>query len=176
MKQIRRQSPEVLYCEDAVVCLDRRDVAGLVREACANPRGRVRVCAHRDAGDGLHEMLIVLGRDSYVRPHRHLGRSESSTSCPAARPFCSSTTAVGSLPPSTWESRHRGSTSTFGSTVPRITLCRFESEHLIFHETTAGPFDPSTTEQASWAPDGTDPADGRRFLRNAALPGREHAP
>src|SRR5204862_7136681 len=42
-----------------------------------NARRRARLCAHPNPDDPLHEMLIVLDRGTYVRPHRHAGKSES---------------------------------------------------------------------------------------------------
>jgi hypothetical protein len=55
------------------------------------------------------------------------------------------------------------------------------SDWLVFHETTAGPFDPSRTAFPDWAPDGSDAAAASRYmarlaseaaavLRNAARP------
>ena len=32
---------------------------------------------HRDAAETLHEMFICLHRDTYIRPHKHDGKSES---------------------------------------------------------------------------------------------------
>ena len=40
-----------------------------------------------------------------------------------------------------------------------------ETDHLVFHETTTGPFDPRTTEQAPWAPPADDAVAGLAFLR-----------
>ena len=32
---------------------------------------------HRDLNDLLHEMIIVIDKNSYIRPHKHLWKSES---------------------------------------------------------------------------------------------------
>ena len=40
-------------------------------------RKRARICAHRSNDDSLHEMIIALASRSYIRPHRHVSKSES---------------------------------------------------------------------------------------------------
>jgi hypothetical protein len=46
------------------------------------------------------------------------------------------------------------------------------SEWLVFHETTAGPFDPSRTAFPDWAPDGSDAAAVKDYV--AALASEAH--
>src|SRR5262249_51267108 len=67
----------VLVAHGPVVSVMRADVEQVRALAAASPRRRARLCAHPPAADPLHEMLIVLRRGSYVRPHRHRGKSES---------------------------------------------------------------------------------------------------
>lgn len=38
---------------------------------------RSRICFHRGSADALHEMMITFHRDTYVRPHKHLSKTES---------------------------------------------------------------------------------------------------
>jgi hypothetical protein len=42
------------------------------------------------------------------------------------------------------------------------------SEWLVFHETTAGPFDPSRTVFAAWAPDGSDAVTAADYMARLA--------
>jgi cupin fold WbuC family metalloprotein len=48
------------------------------------------------------------------------------------------------------------------------------SEWLVFHETTAGPFDPSGTEFPDWAPDGSDADAVRSFMAQVATLATAH--
>ena len=79
MIKFRRENDEVLYPEQDVVAVDKSCLDELKRLAQLNPRQRVRLCTHRSPNDPLHEMFIVHMRDCYVRPHKHLGKSESMT-------------------------------------------------------------------------------------------------
>ncbi len=38
---------------------------------------RSRICFHRDSKDPIHEMMITFHKDTYVRPHKHLSKTES---------------------------------------------------------------------------------------------------
>src|SRR5262245_15632112 len=73
----RQVSPEVFYAEGEIAVAGAELIDVLRRAAAASPKRRARLCAHPGTEDLLHEMLIVLGRDSYVAPHRHIGKSES---------------------------------------------------------------------------------------------------
>ena len=32
---------------------------------------------HKDIKDNLHEMIIILSKETYIRPHKHLNKAES---------------------------------------------------------------------------------------------------
>ena len=78
MTRMKRINDEVFVAEDQIVQVDGPQLETLKAQAARNPRQRARICAHKDVQDKLHEMLIVLARGAYVRPHKHLhkpGRS-----------------------------------------------------------------------------------------------------
>ena len=50
---------EVLYAADAIVQIDASDIEELKQKAKQNPRKRVRICAHKDTKENIHEMIIV---------------------------------------------------------------------------------------------------------------------
>ena len=75
----RFATPEVIYTDRALVVAGPEEVALLKREAATTPRRRCRLCAHPDPAAADHAMLIAMRGEGYVRPHRHLGRSETLT-------------------------------------------------------------------------------------------------
>ena len=75
--EYRKINEEVLYPDGKWVGLTIADLAFLRSEAAKNPRQRIRLCAHQGPQDKVHEMFIVHGKDAYVRPHRHLNKTES---------------------------------------------------------------------------------------------------
>ena len=68
---------EVQVATDPIVTLSRSDARHLIGLAERAEKRRSRICAHPTETDRLHEMLVVLDRSSYVRPHKHVGKVES---------------------------------------------------------------------------------------------------
>lgn len=68
---------EVFVAEGDIVQLDKQAVTLIKEKALHNTRGRARICAHKNAQDALHEMIIAIRSDSYIRPHRHRNKTES---------------------------------------------------------------------------------------------------
>ena len=74
---IRATSDEVFLATGGIVQVRAEDVALVKQKGTTNARKRARLCAHPGPDDKLHEMLIVLDRGTYIRPHRHSGKAES---------------------------------------------------------------------------------------------------
>jgi len=165
---LRAENPEVYYSDDAVVTADDATIAELKQIAAGNPRLRSRLCTHPDPSSGLHEMLIVHHRQAYVRPHKHFGKPESFH-------LIEGTARVVFL-------EDHGAIREVLEMAPygQGKLCYYRmpdglfhtilitSEWLVFHETTAGPFDPSRTAFPDWAPDGGDAALAQSFMAQLA--------
>jgi cupin fold WbuC family metalloprotein len=165
---LRAENPEVYYSDDGLVTADDATIAELKRIAAANPRLRSRLCTHPDPSSGLHEMLIVHHRQAYVRPHKHLGKPESF--------HLMEGTARVVIFEDDGQIRDVLEMAPFGQDK----LCYYRmpdevfhtilitSEWLVFHETTAGPFDPSHTAFPDWAPDGKDAAAAVNYMAQLA--------
>ena len=147
-----RVSDEVFYSDQPITLIDPESIGWLKRQAQAAPRRRARLCAHPDAEDGLHEMLIALGRISYVRPHRHRGKSESFHLIEGSLTvliFGDDGSLVRTIDMAAADpSRpfyYRLNAPLFHTVVPT-------SDPVVFHEVTNGPFRRQDTDFAPWAP------------------------
>lgn len=157
---------EVFYADGPIVRLDTGDIAFLKRHAAKTPRGCARVCAHPGADDLLHEMVIVLTKGFCVTPHRHRGKSESFHVIEGALTIVifdddgAIRDVIPMAPP--------GSDRTFYYRLPEKMYHTVipETDVVVFHETTNGPFKREDMEFAAWAPGENDPDDERRdFVR-----------
>src|SRR3954471_24654872 len=74
---LHQASQEVFIALDPIVRMGAQEVAFLKETARCSQRKRARICAHKSNDDNLHEMLIAIAAESYIRPHRHFGKSES---------------------------------------------------------------------------------------------------
>lgn len=158
------KSPEVVYSDGGFLAVDTRIVDMLKTGAALAPRRRCRLCLHAHPDSAQQEMLIVMHRDSYVRPHRHHGKVETlgivEGQCEALI-FDESGSVTERIAMSA-----PGSGGAFFYRMPMGTFhtLRFLSEWLVFVETTIGPFDPLASEGASWAPPESEQEAGRRYL------------
>jgi cupin fold WbuC family metalloprotein len=163
---VERINDEVFVASDPIVRLDKGAVDFVREQALRNPRGRARICAHRGNDDLLHEMLIGISGASYVRPHRHDHKSESFhlVEGEAEVVILSDDGEVEDVVP-------LGSEANFFYRLdtPRYHTLLLGSPVLVIHETTNGPFDPSQTGWAPFAPaEGTiEAAEYVRHLRQA---------
>jgi cupin fold WbuC family metalloprotein len=175
INELREVSPEVLYSDGGFLAVNQETIRLLKQMAQVSPRRRCRLCFHASPGDLQQEMLIVMHRSSYVRPHRHLRRAETLAiiegRCETLL-FDDAGHVAENLPMS--PAAEGG--SFFYKMPPGIfhTLI-FKSEWLVFLETTVGPFDPTSSEAAPWAPPETDAAAGHAYL-TGLFPGRLQKP
>lgn len=162
----RRVNDEVFYTTGDIASVDGAAIGWLKERAAANPRRRARLCAHPGTDDTLHEMLIVHGMDAYVRPHRHLGKSESFHLIEGELSVLildDAGTVVRRIdmaaPGGDKPFFYRLSAPLFHTVVPR-------SEPVVFHEVTNGPFRREETKFAAFAPEeSADPEEQRAYVR-----------
>jgi cupin fold WbuC family metalloprotein len=146
---LEKISEEVFMATDEVVRFDSRYVDFIKQSATKNARGRARICAHRGPVDALHEMLIALLSDSYIRPHRHHQKIES------FHLIDGSVDVVifnddGSIA-DVVELSLDGSFY-YRLDSPRYHTLLIKSPVLVIHEITNGPFDSSMSDFASFSP------------------------
>ena len=150
--QITRFNEEVLFTKDPITSINRIEIDELKTKARSNIRKRIRLCSHLDITDQVHEMLIVHSKNNYIRPHKHIGKSESFHIIEGALDIIifndqgviekvNSLNEFGSGLPFYF----RLSSSIFHTIVPKTDM-------VVFHETTSGPFVPKDTIFPNWAP------------------------
>lgn len=135
-----------------VITVSLQDLAPLIPAAAAASSRRARLCLHAGDEDLTQEMVICLLRDCYVRPHRHADKSESFLILEGRLTvilFDDSGDITQVIP--------LQSGGNHGSYYYRLSAAVWhtvvvEGDHVLFHETTTGPFIPSQTEFAPWAP------------------------
>lgn len=165
---MRKLNEEVLVAEGPLSQISRADIEPLKRQAPLTPRRRIRICAHPDAADRLHEMIIVQTRGVYIRPHKHLKKSES------AHVIEGTVDVVffdeGGRVTEVVQLGEYGSGRQFFYRLeePRYHTLLITSEFLVYHEVTNGPFVREDTVYAPWAPKESDIEACAQFQKNLA--------
>ena len=72
-----KQSENVFYSRDGIFVFTKEMEKYLTDFVLKNDFGIVRICAHKNQLDRLHEMIIVLNDSHFVTPHKHFNKSES---------------------------------------------------------------------------------------------------
>jgi cupin fold WbuC family metalloprotein len=157
-------APEVAYSDGSFLSVGPEIVSVLKQAAARSPRKRCRLCFHAGPESAQQEMLIVMHRDSYVRPHRHFGKVETLMVVDGeadALIFDEAGHVTDNIPMTA-----PGAGGHFFYRMPTETFhtLRFKSEWFVFIETTIGPFTTASSEGAVWAPPETDPQVGNAFL------------
>jgi cupin fold WbuC family metalloprotein len=152
---ISREGPEVFYSREPVVAVTPETVAWLKSVASLSDRKRSRLCAHAGPLAAVHEMIIALRQDVYVRPHRHRTKSESFHHI-EGEAWIVLFNELGDIDKVL--GLDASASAPFFFRIPSGVYHGFvmRSPWLVFHETTAGPFERSQMEFAPWSPDESD--------------------
>lgn len=152
MMNLREESPEVLVAAGSIVRVAAGEVAIVRARGVRSIRKRARLCAHTSPSDPLHEMIICLARGTYIRPHRHDAKSESFHIIEGELDVVlfeddGAIREVIRMGPYT-----SGAVFYYRLSEPVFHSVLVRSPHVLFHETTGGPFDRRATAFAPWSP------------------------
>jgi cupin fold WbuC family metalloprotein len=166
MSPIKKVNNEIFLAENGLVLVDHAQIEFLKAHAARSPRHRARLCAHKDGQDRIHEMLIALTQDVYIRPHKHLNKSESFhvIAGSALMVYFDDAGVIA-------EVIHIGDAASgrpfyFRDDDERYHTQIITSPFLVFHEVTNGPFNRADTLLAPWSPEETNLKASRAFLDN----------
>lgn len=152
MIRFKKVNDEIYVATDSVVQVDDTQLATLRQEAARNPRQRVRICAHKGPTDRLHEMLIVLTNQVYIRPHKHVNKTESFHVIEGAATVVFFDDNGGIHEVLRIGDSRSGRPFYFRNDDARYHTQIITSDSLVFHEVTNGPFHRADTIFAPWAP------------------------
>lgn len=161
-----KKNPEVFFAEGGNLRLRAEDIQGLKARVAGTPRQRVRLCAHQTMDDPVHEMFIVMGRWTYVRPHKHRHKVESFHVVEGramALEFDDDGRIARTVPMGGYGS---GRCFFYRSPAQAYHSWLILSKVFVLHEVTNGPFRRRNTLFAPWSPDDTDPQAIKRFLNH----------
>jgi cupin fold WbuC family metalloprotein len=155
MEHIYRKNPGVFVANGPIACISKSDLARIKEDACVVPMRRSRICAHTSADDPVQEMIIAMCRDSYIAPHRHVGKTESFHVIEGQADIyffdeSGEITRIVSLSADSPEGfYYRLSAPLYHTVLPHGPM-------LVVHETITGPFNPDISVQAPFAPHAED--------------------
>lgn len=164
---MREINDSIFYADEQIIKVNRQDVEFLKEKAHVSKTVRSRLCMHKNVDAKLHEMFIVHFRDTYVRPHKHLTKSESIHIIEGLADLIifdneGEITDVVSLGEyNSGEYFYYRMDEDFYSTI------MINSDICVFHETTKGPFDrQKNTVPAAWSPSVEEHELVKKYMHN----------
>ncbi len=161
----RKVNDEVLYPNERFVNLNAADMTFLKAEAFKNPRKRIRLCTHQSTDDNVHEMFIVHVKDAYVRPHKHINKSESLYLIEGEVDVIFFNDHGEIIKKVEMGSPISGKFFYYRLADPFFHTFCIKTDLICFYEVTEGPFNRVDTVFPSWAPDGNDKKSVEVFMR-----------
>lgn len=154
--KIKKQSIDVLVAADKHISLSRRDLESLKEKVLKTPKKRIRINIHASPKDRIHEMFIVICKDTYIRPHKHLLKKESYHVIEGRATnvlFDEKGTIRKAISMSDYAS---GSDFYYKLNEPLYHCLVIQSDYFVFVEVTNGPFRKTDNIFAPWSPDEKD--------------------
>jgi cupin fold WbuC family metalloprotein len=167
--KLRCISTELFQAEGPISSIGPHEIEVLRGVVYRSPKRRVRINLHPKNDDTLHEMIIAIDKQSYIRPHFHPNKSESFhviDGCVDVIIFdeCGDIIKIVELgAPGTGRAFYYRMSEPFFHT---LVVC---SELLIIHETTNGPFEAGATQFAKFAPEAHEIDSITTFCRELKL-------
>jgi cupin fold WbuC family metalloprotein len=149
----KKVNDDVFLAQADIVKLDARAIHFVKDKAHFSAKKRARICAHKQPDDSLHEMVIAILAESYIRPHRHHNKIESFHLIEGEADviiFYDDGTIQDVVP--------LGGKNCFYYRLnfPAYHTLIIHSPILVIHEITNGPFDVSAADYAIFSPHEND--------------------
>ena len=171
---LRKVNEEIFIAEDTIVRCGDTEVEFLKRQAQASPRKRARICAHKTNEDALHEMLIVIAAASYIRPHRHIGKSESFHIIEGEVDVAVFDDAGALTDVIELGAHGSGRNFFYRLSHSAFHTLLIHTDFLVIHEVTNGPFDRAGSVLADFAPAETDLDAVREYMQRVSAQVARH--
>jgi cupin fold WbuC family metalloprotein len=164
---LTQKSPEVFIADGPIATIGVDDIEMLRRAVGKTAKKRVRINAHSDGGDQLHEMIIAIDHTSYIRPHKHPGKSEAFHIVEGAVDIVIFDEAgeITRIVPLAAKAAgtNGGAAFYYRMSGPFFHTLIIRSDLLVVHEITNGPFRPEATVFAEFAPPDCDTQAAARY-------------
>ena len=161
MKSVIHNKKNLLYFNNNIV-------KELKAMAIKSLKKKSRICCHIDIKDKTHEMIIVLMKDSYVRPHIHPSNKSESYMVISGKMSVLIFDNHGKIK----KIINLGNCSSGKNFYYRTSKGYWHmplatSKYCVYHETYSGPFVKNKdVKYASWAPDESDLFKAQSYIKN----------
>ncbi|XDZ69369.1 WbuC family cupin fold metalloprotein [Alphaproteobacteria bacterium LSUCC0226] len=168
MLNLRMLSPEAHQAEEPLVSLCADEFDFLKNAITKSSRNRSRICTHKNTDEALHEMFVIYGNETYVRPNKHFDKDESVLVVEGRCDVCFFDNNGRVLRKISLGDQSSG--LPYYCRIPKeiYHTVVIHSQKLVLFEATSGPFDPADTHYAEWSPEEGDKEGIKKFQSSLA--------
>lgn len=162
--QIKKINEAIYYPDESFVNIQKKDIDILKTAVQSTQFKRNRLCTHSDVEDVLHEMFIVLSKNNYIRPAKHVGKDESLHVIEGSADAIYFDESGKITKVITLGNYASGDLFYYRISEPVYHTLLIKTDFFVFHESTSGPLRKADTVPAPWAPDEKDIVASREFV------------
>lgn len=146
-----RTGTEAFHVTEPVVTVGKAEISQLKNEIEWTPRTRIRLCAHKNANDLIHEMFVLYTNKTYIQPNKHIAKDETFHILEGEASFITYNDSGDVQDIVELGDYQSGKAFYFRVPEGMYHSVIMHSDYLVIHEATPGPYDRSATVWASWA-------------------------
>lgn len=166
MISLKKKNSEIFYSKKKVEFINHKHINFLKRIVKFTKRKRARICMHNNDKSKLHEMIIILSKDSYIRPHKHLNKAESLHVIEGAADVIFFDDRGKVLKKERLGGKSKNANFYYRVSSSTFHTFKIRSKYFIFHESTQGPFIKNKTKYADWSPTENDILKAKNFIKS----------
>jgi cupin fold WbuC family metalloprotein len=172
--RIEQVSSEVFIAKDKVIKINKNDIDFIKNKALSSKKKRARICFHQDINDTIHEMIITAVRGGYIRPHKHMNKSESFHMIEGEMDVLvfDNNGKIREIIEMGGYSSNKKFYYRLSEDAYHMVIVR--TEYAVFHEITNGPFNKEETFFAPWSPEEDDKKRIAKFISSINEFKRKH--
>ena len=162
MIYLKKKNEEVFYYKSKNYSfISNKHINFLKSRVYKTKKKRARICLHKNVKDKLHEMIIVLSKQTYIRPHKHEKKVESLHVIQGSADviFFNNNGKIVKK-----ERLSKKKNFFYRLSSAKFHTFKIRSKFFIFHEATEGPFIKNKTVFAKWSPKENDKKKAKYYI------------
>ena len=169
MISVKKKNNEVFYLKKKLEFINQDYIKFLKLKVQNTKRKRARICLHTKQSEKLHEMIIILNKSTYIRPHKHLNKAESLHVIEGSADVIFFDNKGKIVDKKTLGKYNQNKIFYYRLNSSIFHTFKLRSKNFIFHETTEGPLVKSKTLYASWSPAENNYKAAKQFMNSIKI-------
>ena len=166
MKNLKKINNEVFYTKKDIEFINQKHISFLKKRVKNTKRKRARICMHKNEKSKLHEMIIILSKGTYIRPHKHVNKAESLHVISGSADVIFFNSRGKTIKKISLNNKKKNSSFYYRLSSSVFHTFKLKSKYFIFHETTEGPFLKKKTIYAKWSPSENNQLKVKKFINS----------